>query len=569
MRSQDRWISWSVAAATLIVFLPALRFQFVNFDDGKYILANARYLGFGWANLRWMFSTMTAGHYQPLSWLSYALDHSLWGMNPTGYHLTSVALHCANAALVYQVSLRLLRAASPEKSGSDIAAIQAAAAFAALVFAVHPLRAESVAWVTERRDVLSGFFFLATILFYLDDRPAASLTAYVLSLSAKGIGVSLPLVLLLLDLYPLRRLRRGQRGWNVWELCRGKLPYLVLAAASTAVGVYAMGHGDAIRRPTGALLWAARILYGAAFYARKTLLPSGLIPLYEIVPGESPLAPRYVLGALQVLALVSVVIVRRREWPALPIAFACYLALLLPVLGIVPFGTYLVADRYSYLACLSWAVLGAAILRIGAASPDGRRRAACLAAAAAFVCALAVQTRAQIMTWRDSEALWRHTLAVDPAHPLAHNNLGILLAGRGGYAEAAAHYRSAIAARPDYADARNNLAIALEQLGQAAAARDEYRRSLALRPDAEVDVNLALLLAAQGDAAQAETLYRDALRLDPGNVKAHNNLAIILLNQGKADEGIAHLREAIRLQPDYALPRRTLDWVLRRLGRRP
>ena len=231
------WLPAAVFAVTALFFSGSLQNGFVNWDDDVNLLLNPNYRGLGWQQLKWMFTTFYMGHYQPLSWLSLALDHALWGMDPKGYHLTGLLLHAANAAVFYFVALRLLRLAAPAGRGEPEAALPLAAAFASLCFSLHPLRVEAVVWATERRDTLSGFFYLLTLLYYLkacspgEDgtrryrRLAAAAVLYLFSLLSKGIGVSLPAALILLDIYPLRRLPAADGDWlsaasrKVW-ICR-------------------------------------------------------------------------------------------------------------------------------------------------------------------------------------------------------------------------------------------------------------------------------------------------------------------------------------------------------------
>jgi hypothetical protein len=243
----DAWIAFSVAFVTFAVFLPALRNGFVNWDDYELLVDNPRYRGLGWEQVSWMFSTFHNGHYQPLSWMTFALDYLIWGMEPFGYHLTNLVLHATNTALVYFLALRLLSLALSRPPSAPDLGLRMAAGFAALFFSIHPLRVESVAWVTERRDVLSGLFFLATLLCYLQGMTISNdpshqarwrnraLIAYGLSLLSKASGVTLPVVLLALDVYPLRRLGGGPGRWlgplarHVWW---EKVPFFLLAAAA-------------------------------------------------------------------------------------------------------------------------------------------------------------------------------------------------------------------------------------------------------------------------------------------------------------------------------------------------
>src|SRR5437773_1956984 len=270
--------------ATLVVFSPVIGNGFVSWDDDKTLLDNVHYRGLGWSRLEWMFTTFHLGHYQPLSWVTFALDYLVWGMNPLGYHLTNLLLHSVNAVLFYFLARRLLSLAYSLSAGSEELALRAAACFAALFFAIHPLRVESVAWATQRRDVLSGFFILCTILCYLRavEKPDGT---------------------------------RPRRWWLLG-----------------AVAVYAL-------------------------YLFKTVVPLDLSPLYQIPVTIDPSIPAFIVSGASVLSLLTITIMLRRRWPAGLAVWACYLIFLAPVSGLVQSGPQLVADRYSYMACLGWAVL--------------------------------------------------------------------------------------------------------------------------------------------------------------------------------------------------------------------
>src|SRR2546427_7291002 len=360
-----------VALVTFAAFLPALQNQFVSFDDDKNFLDNPHYRGLAWTHLRWMWTTHL-GHYIPLTWMTLGLDYLLWGMNPVGYHLTSLLLHAANAVVFFFVVRRLLTRALPSPSERGHA-LAVSAGFAALVFAIHPLRVESVAWATERRDVLSGLFYLLTILMYLRacERGARGRRWYWLSVAvfgcallSKSMVVNLPVVLLILDVYPLRRLG-GAIGW--WsEPARRvyveKIPFVLLAAAASAVALMAQLSKSAIVSVVqlSGLGRLAVSMYGLSFYLWKTGAPVNLSPLYELPPTVNPWAPPVLLSYGLVLAITAIVLALRRRVPGLPAAWVAYIVVLLPVLGIFQSGPQIAADRYTYLAGLGWAILAGA-----------------------------------------------------------------------------------------------------------------------------------------------------------------------------------------------------------------
>src|SRR5437667_8719796 len=331
----ERWHRWLVpvliALVTFAAFLPTLQNQFVNWDDDDNFLGNPHYRGLTWTHLRWMWTTHL-GHYIPLTWLTFGLDYVLWGMNPVGYHLTSLALHMTSSVVFYAIGVRLFAAA--RLAPGDGVAGKLGAAVAASLFAVHPLRVESVAWATERRDVLCGLFFLLAVLAYLRacDTPAgegrwrrwywAALGLGALALLSKSMAVTLPLVLLVLDVYPLGRLGGDRGGWSgpaarwVWA---EKLPFVALSAGASAMALLALEHVKGIK-PIAALGVGDRVaisVYSLAFYLWKMGAPLNLSPLYELPERIEPLSRPY-LGAAAVVAAVSAAaLLLRRRWPAL------------------------------------------------------------------------------------------------------------------------------------------------------------------------------------------------------------------------------------------------------------
>src|SRR3989441_10533007 len=371
----ERWVRWLVpvviALITCAAFLPTLQNQFVNLDDNDNFLDNPHYRGLAWTHLRWMWTTHQ-GHYIPLTWMTLGLDYLLWGMNPVGYHLTSLLLHAANAVVFFFVVRRILTRALPSLSERGYA-LPVAAGFAALVFAIHPLRVESVAWATERRDVLSGLFYLVTILVYLracerEERGRRwywlAVATFVCALLSKSMVVNLPVVLLILDVYPLRRLG-GAIGW--WsEPARRvyveKIPFVLLAAAASAIAVMAQSSVHAAASLAQLSLPGRLVVsaYGLGFYLWKMVVPVNLSPLYELPRTMDPVAPPFILSYALVLAITGIVLALRRPLPGLPAAWVAYVVVLLPVLGILQSGPQITADRSTYLAGLGWASLAGA-----------------------------------------------------------------------------------------------------------------------------------------------------------------------------------------------------------------
>jgi len=583
----QRCASWLVpvliALVTFAAFLPTLQNQFVTWDDAKNFLENAHYRGLGWTHIRWMWTTHL-GHYIPLTWMTLGLDYLLWGMNPFGYHLTSLLLHAANAVVFFFVVHRILTLALPSPSERGHA-LAVAAGFAALVFAIHPLRVESVAWVTERRDVLSGLFYLSAILMYLRacERGArgrgwywAAVGLFAGALLSKSMVVNLPFVLLILDVYPLRRLG-GFVGW--WSeparrIYIEKIPFVLLAAAASAIAVMAQSsvHAAASLAQLSVPGRLAVAAYGLGFYPRKMVVPVNLSPLYELPRTVDPMAPPFILSYALVLAIMAIVLALRRRVPGLPAAWVAYVVVLLPVLGFFQSGPQIAADRYTYLAGLGGAILaGAGLLscwRTSRTSKTGTPTTLPIAGVATcVVVGLGALTWNQAQVWHDSEKLWTHALARDPQSSIAENNLGVVRADQSKLAEAIEHYQRALQMRPDYADAYFNLGNALFQQGKLAEASDHYRQALAIKRDhARAHNNWGVVLARQGKLAEAGDHFQAALHIGPDNADAHTNLGNALFQQGKLAEASDHFRQALRLKPDHAAAQSGLVQAQRGLG---
>ena len=501
----------TVACVSWIVFLPALRGGFLSWDDQANLISNRAWRGIGWTQLGWIFTNFHMGHWIPVTWLSFDLDYLIWGMKPQGYHLTNVLFHSANAGLVCLVGARLL-----EAGGVRGAARLAGGAAAALVFALHPLRVESVAWVTERRDVLSTFFFLLALLAYLraaKQEPAwrsrsywLALGSFALALGSKSITVSLPVILLILDIYPLRR---WQGAWRA-RLAE-KVPFVVLSVLTGVVAMLAVraGGSTSTLAELGVAQRLAIAAYSIVFYLGKTLVPVGLSPLYELPLNLGPMKLVYLLSAAGVIAITAVAIAMRRRMPWLLAVWASYLVMVLPVTGLVQNGPQIAADRYTYLPCVPFAIVG------GLAIAFLSRWAWALVAPAVALAALAVLTVLQIGTWRDTEALWTHALAVSPS-AIAYSSMGVVLDEQGKARNAVAHFEEALRINPRLAHAQNNWGIAL---------------------------------ARQGKWPEALPHYEEALRLNPGYTEARLNLAVALERLGRSAEAQQHIARARAAKP--------------------
>jgi hypothetical protein len=512
-RSRNPWpIGIVLVLAVVASFVPTLTNGFVNWDDDVNLTGNSAYRGFGWTQLRWMLTTTHGGHWQPLTWLSFACDHALWGMDARGYHLTNLALHVLCAILVWRILQTLLRrpGVASECSRPEVAVI------GALLFAIHPLRVESVAWATERRDVLSGVFWLAALLAYLRtiDRGrdcvrnhGLAVAALALSLAAKAWGMTFPLVLLILDAWPLDRLRRAPRA-----VVREKAPYTLLAGMGALVALLAQREAPEMRSLAehGTFGRVAQAAYGLCFYLAKTIVPVRLSPAYLLETPLDPTAPRYLAAIVAVVAITAAALLVRKRQPWWLATWAAYVVIVGPVLGFVQTGPQLVADRYTYLALLPWTALATAgLARVWCAAERPRLLAT---GSLATLVVLGVLTFRQTLVWHDSEHLWNHTLRLDPCNWVAFTNRGFarpqdptaaladyseaircnpryalayfdrgnLRHERGDYAGAAADFSSVIQLRPRHPDAWNNRGWARQALGDFTGAADDYERALSL-----------------------------------------------------------------------------------------
>ncbi|PWU17013.1 MAG: hypothetical protein C5B48_16520 [Candidatus Rokuibacteriota bacterium] len=546
-----------VVLVTMAVFLPALQNQFVNWDDDVNLVHNPEYRGLGWHNLRWMFTTTLMGHWIPLTWISFGADFLAWGMNPIGYHATNVVLHAIAAAVFYFVALRLLILAI----GAEGVALALGALVAALFFAIHPLRVESVAWVTERRDVLSGLWFLLTIAMYLEAAAAragrrwwlaGSVACYALAVASKAIVMTLPVVLVLLDVYPLRRARMRWREWTAFgarQMWMEKIPYALLALGAAAMAVHAQRSlAEMIALPLGERVAAA--LYGLCFYLWKTVIPYPISPLYQLPARIEPLALPMVASALVVAALTCCLFWLRRKWPAGPAVWLSYVVLLAPVSGLAQSGPQLVAPRYSYLPGLGLALLagaGACLLVGGAASGRIRRGVVVFAAVAGVVCLAALGTLSwrQTRIWHDSETLWSYVTFLDPSAPIAHHNLAALFDEQGRLDEAEQEARTTLRLRPEWEDA-------YATLGAILAHRDKFEEAGQMR------AQLGYLLLKHDKVDKALELFRKEVNARPDDPAAHNNLGVALFAKGEVERAVAEFEEALRLDPGHERASRNL-----------
>jgi protein O-mannosyl-transferase len=544
-----------LALVTLLVFAPAYRADFVNWDDETLLVDNSGYRGLGWAQLRWMVTTPALGHWAPLLWLSFGLDYVLYGMRPAGYHLTNVLLHAATVVLFYFVVGRLLQAATAWPPAPR----RLAAAVAAVFFALHPLRAESVAWVKDRGDVLAGLLFLVAVLAYLHAAGhggvrrrwllAGSLVAYGLALAAKATVMPLPVVLVLLDVYPLRRICSLWGGAAARRVWLEKVPYLALTLAAGIAEYRTVEAGSQFTVLDPSSL-AVMVAYNVWFYVYKTILPLDLSPLYELPAWIDPREPRFLVAGLGALGLTVAAWLLRRAWPAGLVAYAYYVVMLAPMSGIVHAGVQLTADRYSYLACLGWAVLvGSGVGWLA----QQRARPVVVALGAlgtlVVVTGLGGLTWRQVGVWRDSGTLWRHAIAVTPDCSLCYGQLATWHLKRGDATAALAAFEHALTLRPDRMRMRAGAGQALVALGRVPEAIPQYRLFLAQNPGA-FTVRLALAEALLGIGRPREAV------IELGRAMQYHG----------PGEVVAYYRRAVATRPDASLPRAGLIQAYGALG---
>jgi Flp pilus assembly protein TadD len=572
----------AIAVVTFTAFTPALWAGFVAWDDNYNFLDNPHYRGLGWRHLWWVLTTDWSGHWVPLTWLTLSADWAVWGMQPFGYHLTSLVLHAINGAVFFLVAVRLLDRALP---GTSAVAIRAGGTVAALVFAIHPLRAESVAWVTERRDVLSGLFYLLTVLTYLyavEAEPGRrrrwlglSAAAFVLAMLSKAIVMSLPLVLLVLDVYPLRRLPSRWREMTESRfrpVLLEKIPYIAVALAGALVAVSVAAELKGVAQYP---LWARPAVFGynVVFYLWKTVVPYGLSPLYELPRGWDPRDPRLLLGLFAPAVVTVVLVAWRRRWPAGLAVWSVYVVTLAPVGGLaVHAGPQLAADRYTYLACLGVALLAGGTIGLMLRA-DGLRRSLqrlAIGATAAVLVGLAVLAWQQSAVWHDTISLWQQAVVVDPSCAVCLNGLGKAQHAAGASVVALDPLRQAVALRPDVADFHADLGTVLLWLGEAAEAVPHLERATQKYPgNVDFHAYLGAALVRSGRFEDGQRRLDPVLRQRPDHLEALTAMGFALAESGRAAEAVPYFERAVALGQSAPSAHYGLARLYLALGDRP
>lgn len=604
--SRKTMVCLVLSIVTIAVFWQVKGYDFVNLDDKMYILENRHVLsGLTVDGVKWAFTSVYASNWHPLTWISHMLDIDLFGVNAGRFHLVNVFFHITCTLLLFLILDRTTGALWRS-------------AFVAALFALHPLHVESVAWIAERKDVLSAFFWMLTlgayVLYVEKQRPGRYLAAilfFALGLLAKPMLVTLPFVLLLLDCWPLNRLRAGESTRNVsgesgermtkkeksgkkrkakehdvkpppvagqiedtsieWSrllsLVREKIPFFVLSAASSLITVYAQQQGAAVvsmdRIPL--FMRMANAVMSCILYIGKAIWPRSLAVFYPY-PDTWPLWQAG--GAFLLLAgITAMAVYFRKRLPAVSVGWFWYLGTLVPVIGVLQVGMQAMADRYTYIPLVGLSI--AVAWGVPELLKKWRHEKASLTAMATLVIAvLSIIAWMQVGHWRNSVSLFSHALAVTKDNHLAHNNLGVALNAAGEKEKAAFHYAEAIRINPRYSSYHYNYANHLAAHGKTEESISHYTEALRLEPDYfNAHNNLALARASRREFKQADFHFREALRIRPDTAGVHYNLAVVLANQGDRQASERHLREVIRIDPNFAEAHNDIGMILAMQGK--
>ena len=578
------YIAASVALITFLVYLKSLQNDFTNWDDSIYIVNNPYISTFNIYFIKWAFFDFYAGNWHPLTWMSHALDYSIWGLNPSGHHLTNIILHSLNSSLVSLLVIQLATTRKMSAKNSEAAheflsnrTIIITGTVTGLLFGLHPLHVESAAWIAERKDLLCAFFFLLSITTYIyyaaeikkigKEKTASlffsrkyllAIGFFVLALLSKPMAVTLPFVLLILDWYPLRRIQSTK---TFWTAVIEKLPFIILSLISSALTILAQKTEGAMKLMVSFPLPARLLIASESLvsYLGKMLLPFNLSPFYPYPPqGASLLTAESIMAIVLVGGITASCLLiagKRKIWLSV---WGYYVVTLLPVLGIVQVGSQSMADRYTYLPSLGpFLIIGLTAAKVyDKASALKERKTifnmAILFIASAVMVTISYRTIEQIDIWKNSFALWNYVIERGPSAPLPHNMLGNVYLSRNLTDRAIEQYRRALSLDPNFAEAQNNLGVAYLSKGQLDMAAEQFQTALKLKPDyAEANYNFGMALQYKGQLDEAIEQYRITLGLKPNYIDAHNNLGTAYASQGKTDQAIAEYQAALMLKPDY------------------
>jgi Flp pilus assembly protein TadD len=569
---REAFICLVLVVSILGVYWQVKNHQFVNYDDNVYISDNPQVQsGFTSKTLSWAFTTTQAGNWHPLTWFSHMMDYRLFGLNPRGHHLSSVLLHILNSILLFL----LLRWAT---------SVIWPSALVASLFALHPLHVESVAWVAERKDVLSTFFSFLTILAYINYAKLPKkrnyllvLLLFALGLMAKPMLVTLPFVLLLLDYWPLNRFQSRREygsGDNKTDkssepsseklqplrLIGEKLPMFILSGISCVVTLWAQEKAGALSGlEIVPVKWRiANAILSSVYYMGKMIWPRGLAVFYPHPEDSLPIWQAVLAGFF--LLMVSIVVIRMAaRYKYGVVGWLWYLGTLVPVIGLVQVGEQAMADRYTYVPLIGlFIIIAWGLADLGKESR--RRRNLLIVSVISLLLVLALCSWQQARLWKNSVGLFEHTLEVTTDNYVAHYTLGNALALQGNLVGAMVHYNEALRIKPNHAEVHNNLGNALALQGNLPEAVAHYKESLRIAPrQGKTHRNLGVALDRQGKYEEAMRHYLEALRLNPQDAQSHNNIGVTLAEQGKLEEAIAHFSEAVKINPNFTEAQRNLE----------
>jgi len=559
--------------ATLAVYWQVLDNDFVLFDDDAYVIKNDQvHRGMTFDSLTWAFTSSHASNWHPLTWISHMIDCQLYGLNPRGHHLTSLLFHVANTLLLLLILVRMTGTLWQSS-------------FVAALFALHPLHVESVAWVAERKDVLSTFFLMLTLWGYTIYVKKGGVRRYLLvvlffmlGLMSKPMLVTLPFILLMLDFWPLGRLglvrdtrnvvtgHHTDEGPNVFRLLWEKVPFFALAVASSVVTFIVQKGAMGTLKTYSLQTRIINALVAYIEYIANMVWPVKLTVLYPHPGNSLPLWKGVVAG--MALVLITILVVRKaRKIPYITVGWFWYAATLIPVIGIVQVGAQAMADRYTYITLIGLFV----IIAWGANDLLSKRlyRKICLGTLAAVILpVLIVLTWKQVQYWENSITLFKHTLKHTSNNYLIHNNLGIALKEQGRTEEAIEHYLQALRSNPDYVKAHYNLSNAYAEQGKTKKAIEACKQAIRIKPDiANIHYNLGVFYGESGKYEEAMEAFKQTIRIDPDYLQAHYNLGGVYTRLGKYKEAIEAFRQVMRIDPDYALVRNNLGIAYGVLGK--
>ena len=562
------WICVALAIFTFAVYLQAGNHHFLSFDDNVYVTANPHMTGgLTGKNMLWAFTSTDESNWHPITWLSHLADVQCYGMNPRGHHLTGVAIHAVSSLLLL---LFLFRTTGALWKSSFVAAL----------FALHPLHVESVAWVAERKDVLSAFFGFLTLLVYAEFSEKRKpwqyilcIFCFVLGLMSKPMLVTLPVVMLLMDYWPLDRFRRGDRQPSVGRLseralllAKEKIPFFCCSILSAVITIYAQHHGGATRslEETPFILRIENALVSYVKYLLKTLWPSDLAVLYPIT-FSIPLWQT--VGSLLLLATVTTLVIKAGcRQPYLVVGWFWFLITLVPVIGLIQVGNQAMADRYSYIPAIGLFIMAAWGIPV-LTSGLKQQKTMLAVLSVAIIAASAALTWRQLGYWQDNLSLYRHALQVTTDNYVMMNNLGIELSEKGDLDGAIRAHNEAIRINPNFAASHNNLGCDLDKKGDLDGAIREYQLSLILNPNnAQALNNLGADFSEKGNPDAAIQKYREALQISHDDPKAHYNLGRAFTKKGMLDDAVREFATALQLSPDDAKSHVSLGLALAAKG---